>query len=165
MMESVITQIVCLLDSYRKLLDSFVINFFVDDHWNALPQAWRAAFEEATFEETCELLLPLSQDEGMKHGRACVYNRVWPMSLLAFLKATRTLTLDRRQRILKGKFRMESEVEDPKTKLLEESKLVSEHLLLRHVKPKKQHELMHLSEVMMYICMCSEYAAHACLCA
>ena len=39
MMESVITQIVCLLDSYRKLLDSFVIVSF-DRGWILVSFFW-----------------------------------------------------------------------------------------------------------------------------
>ena len=41
---------------------------------------------------------------------------------------------------------------DSKPKQSSKDFLVSEHLLLRHVKPKKQHELVNLSQVRMCVC-------------
>ena len=83
----------------------------------------------------------------------CLSFRVWPLSLLAFVAATRSLSLDRRKRLDYNKVGEEKNTkeQDSKPKQSPKDFLVAEHLLLRHVKPKKQHELVNLSQVRMCV--------------
>ncbi|XP_063221430.1 methyltransferase-like protein 25B [Bacillus rossius redtenbacheri] len=74
------------VEYYKWLLDSFVLDYFVDDHWAKLPSTWRETLNNVEPHELCGLL---GSEPAQCHGV------VWPLSLLAFRAAGRTLVLPR----------------------------------------------------------------------
>ncbi|XP_053822951.1 methyltransferase-like protein 25B [Vidua chalybeata] len=115
--------IVRLLTLYRPLLDAFVIDFFTEDLWAQLPPAWQPALASAT---------PV-QLAGLLGGRG-VAGAAWPLSLLAFAAAARALAFPR------GCPRGSPRPPCQSSRL--------HPLLRRHVKPKKQHEIQRLGELL-----------------
>ncbi|OWK55080.1 Protein RRNAD1 [Lonchura striata] len=116
--------IVQLLTLYRPLLDAFVIDFFTEDLWAQLPPAWQPALAGAS---------PV-QLAGLLGGGAGGAGAAWPLSLLAFAAAARALALPRRR------------ARGPPRPPCQSCRL--HPLLRRHVKPKKQHEIQLLGELL-----------------
>ncbi|XP_026541719.1 protein RRNAD1 [Notechis scutatus] len=111
--------LVRVLALYRPLTDAYVIEFFSDDLWGRLPRGWQAALGELSPPEVAALLL--------RRGRP---TEPWPLSLLAFRAAAHALAFPRRPAAaaasreppLPPRFR-------------------------RHLRPKKQHEVRRLAQV------------------
>uniref|UniRef100_A0A803WFQ7 Methyltransferase domain-containing protein n=1 Tax=Ficedula albicollis TaxID=59894 RepID=A0A803WFQ7_FICAL len=112
-----------LLLLYRPLLDAFIVDFFTEDLWAQLPPAWQPALASAT----------PAQLAGLLGGRAGP-GAAWPLSLLAFAAAARALAFPRG-----------SPGGSPRPPC-QSSRL--HPLLRRHVKPKKQHEIQRLSQLL-----------------
>ncbi|XP_058016104.1 methyltransferase-like protein 25B isoform X3 [Ahaetulla prasina] len=110
--------LVRVLALYRPLTDAYVIEFFSDDLWGRLPRGWQAALGELSPPEVAALLL--------RKGRP---GELWPLSLLAFRAAAHALPFPRRPAAaareppLPPRFR-------------------------RHLRPKKQHEVRQLAQVL-----------------
>ncbi|XP_063173051.1 methyltransferase-like protein 25B [Candoia aspera] len=106
------------LSLYRPITDAFVIEFFTDDLWGRLPRGWQAALGDLSPPQVAALLL----QRGRRRRRS-----VWPLSLLAFRATAHALAFPRgpaapREAPLPPPFR-------------------------RHLKPKKQHEVRRLAQV------------------
>ncbi|NXY65364.1 RRNAD protein, partial [Callaeas wilsoni] len=115
--------IIRLLMLYRPLLDAFIIDFFTEGLWAQLPPAWQPALASATPTQLAGLL--------GDHGGP---GAAWPLSLLAFAAAARALAFPRG--CPEGSLRPPCQ---------------SSHLhplLRRHVKPKKQHEIQRLGQLL-----------------
>ncbi|KAL7977958.1 hypothetical protein Chor_004945 [Crotalus horridus] len=114
--------LVRVLDLYRPLTDAFVIEFFAEDLWGRLPRGWQAALGRLSPPEVAALLL--RRDRPAEPARC----PVWPLSLLAFRATAHALAFPRRPAAaareppLPPRFR-------------------------RHLRPKKQHEVRRLTQV------------------
>jgi len=78
-----------LLDAYQWIINSFVLDYFIDSHWPHLPPSWRLALTNTSPESLSSLLddkCPAKQEK-----------IVWPLSLLAFKQAIHKLALNREQ--------------------------------------------------------------------
>nr|XP_056709542.1 methyltransferase-like protein 25B [Euleptes europaea] len=127
-----------LLSRYRFLLDAQVIEFFTDDLWGSLPLSWQGALAELSPPQLATLLL-----EGSASPEAS-YGSVWPLSLLAFKAAAHALAFPRRPRGEAGTL-VDGKPEEFRGNQCHSSKL---HPLFRkHVKPKKQHEIRQLAQL------------------
>ncbi|KAM6434341.1 methyltransferase-like protein 25B isoform 2-T2 [Liasis olivaceus] len=109
------------LSLYRPLTDASIIEFFTDDLWGRLPRGWQAALGDLSPPQVAALLL--------RKGRAAAPRRrpVWPLSLLAFRAAAHALAFPRGPAAPR---------EGPLPPLFR-----------RHLKPKKQHEVRRLAQV------------------
>ncbi|KAK7886949.1 hypothetical protein WMY93_026570 [Mugilogobius chulae] len=116
------TKLTSFLSQFRHLSDSYIIEFFTEDLWQTLPSTWQSALKELSFPQIADLLL----DASCKDRR---YPSVWPLSLLAFRATAHALAFPR-----------------------EDTHNQDTTLGLKHVKPKKQHEIRKLGTLVTQIC-------------
>ncbi|XP_065713862.1 methyltransferase-like protein 25B [Patagioenas fasciata] len=116
--------IIRLLSLYRPLLDASVVDFFAEGLWAQLPPRWQAALATAPPPALARLLL----------GGQGPAGAAWPLSLLAFAAAARTLAFPRGHPGTAPRPPCQSPRLHP--------------LLRRHVKPKKQHEIRRLGKLL-----------------
>ncbi|XP_041975584.1 protein RRNAD1 [Aricia agestis] len=108
------------MKKYEWLLELYVLDFFVDDHWGKLPLAWQFAFKNMDPQDLGDILTR----KQTKH--------VLPLTFLSLLKSVESLSLPRKSEKLW-------------TENLDSSKF--KHLFLKHVKLKKRHEIGLMSNV------------------
>ncbi|XP_023165199.2 protein RRNAD1 isoform X2 [Drosophila hydei] len=120
---------------YEWLLDSYVLDFYVDDHWSKLPQSWRHHLEDLPVKQLSDLL---------QHRETVVTARVsWPLELLALRQVLRSLCIKRSPNKL-------IDVALPSCPLLEHRKL--KHMFMKCVKPKKAHEIKRMAAICARSC-------------
>ncbi|XP_047025222.1 methyltransferase-like protein 25B [Helicoverpa zea] len=117
---------------YDWLLDLYVLDFFVDDHWNKLPSTWRKTFEHMDPQELGHIL----------SNRPT--NQLLPLSFLALIKTIEALTIlrGRQNQNINKKVtttNLDSCKNHPKLK----------NLFLKHVKLKKRHEISLMADVVV----------------
>ncbi|XP_042295893.1 protein RRNAD1 isoform X3 [Sceloporus undulatus] len=123
---------------YGHIADAYVIEFFTDNLWGSLPLSWQAALAHLTPPQLAALLL-----EDRRSPEAS-YSSVWPLSLLAFRATAHSLAFPRRAGGQGGTSGSEGP-EEFQGNPLQSARL---HPLFRkHVKPKKQHEIWRLGQV------------------
>ncbi|XP_013385101.1 protein RRNAD1 [Lingula anatina] len=157
-------QAVRLIDQYRWMVDSYVSDFFVDRKWDKLNNSWKATLEQLQPDELVSLLDANKQDS----------RHVWPLSLLAYKATTQALSLPRKplsadelrkrlstcqsQSTCTSDFQQTSAAGCQKTEISNGQCLSLDHCYRRHVKPKKQHEIQGLAQVVSLLsisCQCS----------
>ncbi|KAH8254574.1 hypothetical protein KR032_011021 [Drosophila birchii] len=116
-----------LLKKYEWLLDAYVLDFFLDDHWSKLPEDWQQHLANVPPESLSELL----QDEKVELEQA------WPVELIDLKRELRHLCISRTP-----KSQPENSLPCP---LLDHPKL--KHMFTKRVKPKKQHEIRRMAEI------------------
>ncbi|XP_031846816.1 methyltransferase-like protein 25B [Nomia melanderi] len=79
-----IDHILCVLDIYGWLLDSYVVDFFQDRLWDRLPASWRFSLKDTS---------PQEFGKWLSGDISCT--RVWPLSLLALRQVTNNLQINR----------------------------------------------------------------------
>ncbi|KAM8712649.1 hypothetical protein ACLKA7_013046 [Drosophila subpalustris] len=124
------------VQKYEWLLNSYVSDFYVDDHWKKLPLSWQKHLEQLPVESLAELL---QSDDDVQVTR----RSVWPLELLALRQVLRSLDISRAP---KG----QQEVELPGCPLLEHRKL--KHMFMKCVKPKKSHEIRRMAAICARSC-------------
>ncbi|XP_013183905.1 methyltransferase-like protein 25B [Amyelois transitella] len=112
---------------YEWLLDLYVLDFFVDDHWSKLPLSWQEVFQDMNPQSIGALI-------SGKH-----INHMLPLSFLALIKSVAALSLPRkRQCELESKILNSNDASGlPKLK----------NLFLKHVKLKKRHEISVMADI------------------
>lgn len=117
---------------YRSILDAYIIEFFTDSLWGTLPHAWQEALDGLNPPELATLLLGMPRE-----GEEIRYRSVWPLTLLALKSTACALAFTRTPG-----FHTPSEfLENPS----QSSRLTAP--FRKHVKPKKQHEIRRLGEL------------------
>ena len=123
-----LTEAFLFMNQFEWISNSYVAEFFTQDLWKKLPISWRKCFENVPLEEVaCNVL---------KYPENKTYNSVWPLSLLSFVATCHALALNREQTKLYQK--------DPPHQL--------PNIFKKHIKPKKQHELSLLPQLVHKIC-------------
>ncbi|ALC42015.1 CG2906, partial [Drosophila busckii] len=124
----------CLLvaKKYKWLTDSYVLDFYVDNHWSKLPASWRQVLEQLPIEKLSELLQSQTN-----------VSIVWPLELLALRQLLRTLCIGRLANIAQDELL-------PGCPVLEHVKL--KHMFRKCVKPKKWHEITKMSAICAQSC-------------
>ncbi|PSN32724.1 Protein RRNAD1 [Blattella germanica] len=152
------------IEMYSWLLDSYVLDYFVCDHWEKLPPSWK---KELANVEPHELVKFLEHKNSFPSSE-----RVWPLSLLALHKISSQYSIPRRpiqletivnnyliakdKRVIRtGQMDKNESVDNVNTEC--RMSLSGETLYLRHpklqyvfnkhVKPKKQHEISKMAQV------------------
>jgi hypothetical protein len=76
-----------LLDHYEWLINSFVLDFFLDSHWSHLPASWQPTLTSIPPAQLAAWLDPQATP---------AYTSPWPLSLLALKQAIRACSLPRK---------------------------------------------------------------------
>ncbi|XP_021517540.1 methyltransferase-like protein 25B isoform X4 [Meriones unguiculatus] len=117
---------------YRSILDAYIIEFFTDSLWGTLPKSWQEALDGLSPPQLATLLLGMPRE-----GEEVSYRSVWPLTLLALKSTACALAFTRTPG-----FHTPSEfLENPS----QSSQLTAP--FRKHVKPKKQHEIRRLGEL------------------
>ncbi|CAE1320453.1 Protein RRNAD1 [Acanthosepion pharaonis] len=119
-----IDKILYFLDSFGWLADVYVSDFFVCNYWKKLLPCWRSCFSQMNAPEIAEIL----SCEPKSNSRL-----VLPLSMLAYRQTIQSLSLKR-------------------TKASDEELTNLLSTLVKHVKPKKQHEIDQMSKVIGQLC-------------
>ncbi|XP_062278408.1 protein RRNAD1 [Scomber scombrus] len=131
------------LSRYKHLSDSYIIEFFSEDHWQTLPDSWQPVLQDLSYPQIADLLLDAA------HGDRR-YPSVWPLSLLAFRATAHSLSFPRECRQERGRaagpLNAQEFVENQS-----QSSLLG-HIFRKHVKPKKQHEIRKLGQLVKQLC-------------
>ncbi|XP_033211699.1 protein RRNAD1 [Belonocnema kinseyi] len=134
------------LDIYGWLLDSYIVDFFLEDLWNKLPGEWQNTLDVVSPQELGKWIL----------GEAC--ERVWPLSLMALREVIRSLVINRnhnegeaikcKKRSSEGKsFNSLEELDSVNSNLyVNDSKF--NNLFIKHVKTKKRYEIEKMSQIL-----------------
>ncbi|XP_065368615.1 methyltransferase-like protein 25B [Calliphora vicina] len=133
-LKSKINNCLNIIRKYDWLINSYVSDFYVDDHWSKLPTLWRDCFQDLPPDHLSYLLDTSNADV----QDVC---RVWLLSLLALKKAFKELCVKRQQNC---------EHVLPRSSLLDHPKL--KHIFIKGVKPKKRHELEYMAALCKKIC-------------
>ncbi|XP_028170962.1 protein RRNAD1 [Ostrinia furnacalis] len=119
--------------NYDWLLDLYVLDFFVDQHWEKLPLTWREAFYNMDPQILGNII-----DGNFS-------NTVLPLSFLALMKTVQCLTITRQSldKCAKKKLReLSVDTCGGHPRLA--------NLFLKHVKLKKRHEISLMAEVVYH---------------
>ncbi|KAK7481310.1 hypothetical protein BaRGS_00027390 [Batillaria attramentaria] len=174
-----IKRILSVLDNYRWMIDAYVSDFFVKDHWDRLPLSWQRYLDALSFQQLAGLLT----GESWLHTSSL--GSVSPLSLLALKACTRTHSLRRRCVDLDNQCVLatmrdclhshlssgesfscgqvqghgertpqtpQGEAPFSKSPNFKNGQLLEmEHIFRKHVKPKKQHEIQRLAKVISWL--------------
>jgi len=147
-----INQCLSLLQHYEWLINSFVLDFFNEGHWQTLPQSWQQFLENISPLELANWL----DSETISQPSS---DKVWPLSLLALKQTLKRLSLPRKPvtdlrevaKYLRIKtndnedrlWQFDPELMTGSSKHHESLK----HVFRKHVKPKKQYEMCRLGKL------------------
>ncbi|XP_072503371.1 methyltransferase-like protein 25B [Notamacropus eugenii] len=120
------------LPLYGFILDAYIIEFFTDCLWEKLPSSWQEVLDGLTPPQIATMLLEMPSA-----GEEIRYRSVWPLTLLALKATAHALAFIRTPESLgPNEFQ-----ENPS-----QSSLLAAQFR-KHVKPKKQHEIRRLGEL------------------
>ncbi|XP_055625557.1 methyltransferase-like protein 25B [Toxorhynchites rutilus septentrionalis] len=117
-----------LLTNYNWLINSYVLDFYVDNHWKRLPPCWQSFFDQLEIQNLKDLLTTDSQPSEAN---------IWPLSILAIRAFLRSFCLPRQLSLNTRK-----STSEPPTSL----KQALQKLFDKSVKLKKRHEIEKFSE-------------------
>lgn len=127
-----------ILRIYDWLINSYILDFYIDQHWEKLPKSWRIHLEELNPGELTTLL---------NYNKCSKQNRVWPLSLLALRHLLLQLSIPRDQST------NSAELSISRSPVLSHIKLG--HVFNKCVKPKKRHEIQLMASLCEYSCRIS----------
>ncbi|XP_031634471.1 protein RRNAD1 [Contarinia nasturtii] len=132
---------------YEWLLDSYVLDFYVDNHWDKMPKSWIQTLGHISPEHLTDLLIPPVQNT------ECT---VWPLSLLALRTLMQRLCIPREPISFSQRIDAEENQSDsnnnPKKKFncLTHPK-IGTVLTKKNIKAKKRHEIERMSQLTVNI--------------
>ena len=141
--------------------NGLVQEFFTEDHWSKLPPSWQSCLGVMPLPSFCHQLFRLPVAAGDQEDADAPIGVVLPLSLLAFAALARTLSHQRQPQTMHAHkdashqagfsswsspvpngHQMAKDVRHAPSQIAD-----LEHLFRRHVKLKKQHEIIRLAEV------------------
>uniref|UniRef100_A0A2R5L8G1 Putative rrna adenine n-6-methyltransferase n=1 Tax=Ornithodoros turicata TaxID=34597 RepID=A0A2R5L8G1_9ACAR len=155
--EKYATLLVKFLSEYRWLTDAYVLDYFVENHWQKLPSSWQNVLKDIELDYLSQLL------ETASHFRP---RAIWPLSLLCTIRVAKLSALTRKP------VSSPDEIPEFSTKhcarplhesndrlgSFEPSENLS-HAFRKHVKPKKQHEISRLGKI-VHLLSCKSNSKH-----
>ena len=149
---------VSVIEKYKWLIDSYVLDFFVEDHWSKIPENWRQFLNAASHEDLA-FLIDLN-DENFEP----TFNKVWPLEVLALKATIKRYALNRapisRLQLMTdlnvlvqnqdantpNGYNWPLNCTDELTVEAGQHKAL-QHVFRKHIKPKKQHEIVRMSQL------------------
>ncbi|KAM3967864.1 methyltransferase-like protein 25B [Aphomia sociella] len=132
-LQSALTMLLKVICIYEWLLNLYVLDFFVDNHWEKLPASWQEIFQDMDPQILGDII-------SGKHN-----NYVLPLSFLALLKTVNCLSIARNNIY---NFKPVAKPESSNDTCSSHPKL--KNLFLKHVKLKKRHEISLMAEMVHY---------------
>ena len=83
---------VAIIEKYKWLIDIYVLDFFVDNHWSLLSDNWKDLIDVLTPEHLA-FLIDLENDQS---DATLALTKVWPLELLALKASIKTYSLKRK---------------------------------------------------------------------
>ncbi|XP_068144848.1 methyltransferase-like protein 25B [Drosophila tropicalis] len=120
-----------LVKKYEWLLDFYMLDFYIEDHWEKLPGVWRDHLQNLPLEELGEVLENENECNSV--------HKVWPLELLALRQLVKNLSIKRKT---VDRAVPQNGMSCP---LLYHRKL--KHIFRKCVKPKKYHEITRMAEI------------------
>ena len=152
-----------LIQRYKWLIDSYVLDFFVEDHWSKIPNNLKTFLDQATPEDLA-YLIELDVDQNHENTNSKV---VWPLEMLALKSAIKTFSLKRtpitKSQLIEnlgGKLQNNCDhIKDEAWPLDCTEELTVQgsqqkglkHVFRKHIKPKKQHEIVRMSQLALML--------------
>ncbi|KAL4716914.1 hypothetical protein ACJJTC_012725 [Scirpophaga incertulas] len=127
-LETYLKTILNVIHTYEWLLDLYVLDFFIGGHWNKLPQSWRTTFGDIDPQVLGTII----------DGKSS--NMVLPLSFLCLMKSVEHLSIPRKNNHSGNNSHKES------TELCVHNQKLN-NLFLKHVKLKKRHEIIMMTDV------------------
>ena len=88
---------VAIIEKYKWLIDIYVLDFFVDNHWSLISDNWKDLIDVLTPEHLAFLIdLETDPNEDAKSENVVTLTKVWPLELLALKASIKTYSLKRR---------------------------------------------------------------------
>ena len=88
---------VAIIEKYKWLIDIYVLDFFVDNHWSLISDNWKDLIDVLTPEHLAFLIdLENDPNEDAKSENVVTLTKVWPLELLALKASIKTYSLKRR---------------------------------------------------------------------
>lgn len=144
-----IKQIFRVLDIYGWLLDSYIVDFFLEDLWSKLPGKWQNILDSVTPRELGKWILGESS------------KRVWPLSLIALKQVIQMLEINRNhneREVIKCRGSENRGVNDLNCLAMKEIDAVNSSsnlnnskfnkLFIKHVKTKKRYEIEKIARIL-----------------
>ena len=136
-----------LIEQYQWLVNTYVLDFFVDDLWARIPEEWQAFIDKAGPQDLAFLI---GQDE--ENSRPVLPVEEWPSEILSIKDAITRLSLSRKaasrsQVALELGLDEDNQWQDDIH--LEPKSL--EYVFKKHIKPKKKHELMRMADLALML--------------
>ncbi|XP_003743280.1 protein RRNAD1-like [Galendromus occidentalis] len=117
------------LGEFQWLIDAFVLDFFLKNHWELVPETWTTVLEHISIPQIADFL----------NGRPR-FRKVSPLSFLCFLKLCKTLPLSRQSIFVAEPVEMDNYA-------FEDTKYPLTSAFKRHMKGKKRHEIGRLAKM------------------
>ena len=77
-----------IIEKYKWLIDLYVLDFFVDDHWSLISEKWKDLIDFLSPEDLA-FLIDLESEEYV------ALDKVWPLEILALKASIKTYSLKR----------------------------------------------------------------------
>ncbi|XP_013175925.1 PREDICTED: protein RRNAD1 isoform X2 [Papilio xuthus] len=119
-----------LMEIYEWLLNMYLLDFYVDQQWDTLPESW------------CESLQAMDPEDMGTLLSGAPTKHMLPLSFLSLVKCAHTLSISRERNINCKPKNLE---EFPQSEIGNNPKL--KNLFLKHVKLKKRHEINLMAEI------------------
>ncbi|CAB0044499.1 unnamed protein product [Trichogramma brassicae] len=165
-----IADIFSALKIYGWMLDSYIVDFYLEDHWSKLPSSWKTLLDQIQPDELGKWILrqtngryielfPIRKARVSQIRYQLIFShQVYPLSLIALRSFIEKVEICRDQERKDASFKcvsrteVEIRAEHDRTddvprnnKLLNDEKL--DKLIMKHVKEKKRYEIPVMSEV------------------
>lgn len=127
-----VKRLLSIVDTYGHFMDSFIIEFFIEDHWSKVNPRWKSVFEDMEPSDFSRQIFETKPPSG--------YTTVLPLSLLAFKSCCSNLGISREY---------DASTDDGEFNMTRSQSKMIDHIFRKHVKPKKQHELRKLVNVIL----------------
>ena len=77
-----------IIEKYKWLIDLYVLDFFVDDHWSLISEKWRDLIDNLTPEDLAFLI-------DLESEVSVTFDKVWPLEILALKASIKAYSLKR----------------------------------------------------------------------
>ena len=131
-----------LISRYQWLIDLYVLDFFVDNHWTTISANWRAFIDQADTQDLAYML-------DLEGQLSWPSNKVWPLEILCLKASIKAYSLDRRpleKHELSDLLDLEGQHKGQWPSDFKEAFNELHHVFRKHIKPKKEHEIVRMSQ-------------------